>query len=313
LRAVDREGFLSLLVAKLRVLPGPRNCEEASRFVLVVLDTDERALANDAIWPLSYRAIERSLIHYYFDGYRYQIHETERGVSPPDVGLLTCASSVFWFHSSEVDVDDSTLLQYHRDGENPLPSYIASGGNFFLCGIQPSNALKYFEGIAFPVPQLQPHPVLFSSTLDGEGSVPHWVATFLGIDRIEGTVGNTQGASQAPLRLRRASSRIVEPHPYPDLPFDPLTWPQGTLVRGFGYYDRGVIPLTGDPRFPDAESIYLFNDEEISIAVRRLSPEGPGVNGNTVYLGFHPYFLDRPLSRELIRAVLADFGESPLP
>jgi hypothetical protein len=149
---------------------------------------------------------------------------------------------------------------------------------------------------------------VFRNTLADPDLVPHWAATLLGIARIEETIGITQGESQAANRLRVARSRASG---YPDLEFDPLTWPQGPVVRGFGFYDRGIVPLAGDPGYPDAEVLYTFNDDERSIAIRRPSPDGPGIHGNVVVLGFHPYFLDRPQARAMIRAVLRDFGETP--
>jgi hypothetical protein len=97
-------------------------------------------------------------------------------------------------------------------------------------------------------------------------------------------------------------------NPYPDLAFDPLTWPQGPVQRGFGFYDRGIVPMAvAHP----AEVIYTANDSNDAVAIRRLTE--PGVNGNVVYVGFHPYFVDRPAFRQFIRAVLTDFGESPTP
>jgi hypothetical protein len=99
------------------------------------------------------------------------------------------------------------------------------------------------------------------------------------------------------------------PNPYPDLPFDALTWPNGPVYRGFGYYDRGIH--LRDLGASSAEVIYTANDSNDAIGIRRLTT--PGVNGNLVYLGFHPYFVERPAFRQLIRAVLTDFGEFPNP
>ena len=62
--------------------------------------------------------------------------------------------------------------------------------------------------------------------------------------------------------------------------------------------------------FDDAEVLYRANDESgPSIAVRKYNR--PGVAGNIVYLGFHPYFFQRPQIRELIHVVLDEFGEVP--
>ena len=133
--------------------------------------------------------------------------------------------------------------------------------------------------------------------------VDHWAATRLGVARVERTFGNTNTYPLAPDRLRLARSRIGGANPYPDLPFDPLTWPRGPERRGFGYYDRDLTPM------PGAEAIFDFNDTNLPIAIRRLT--SPGVNGNTMYLGFHPYFVGRPEFRTFLEAVLEDFGETP--
>ena len=59
------------------------------------------------------------------------------------------------------------------------------------------------------------------------------------------------------------------------------------------------------------EVIYQANDTNLAVGVRRLTSPGP--NGNTVYLGLHPYFVERPAFRDLVRAVLTQFGEVMTP
>jgi hypothetical protein len=133
--------------------------------------------------------------------------------------------------------------------------------------------------------------------------LPHWAATTLGIDRISESIGNTD-FSALEFRMSRAKSKVSG---YPDLNFDPLTWPQGPIRRGFGFYDRGITPIPGS----GTEVIYTFNDSNLPVGVRRLT--APGVNGNTVLLALHPYFVERPAFRSLVRAVLTDFGEVMIP
>jgi hypothetical protein len=275
-----------------------------------VLGTDPGSLIESGVWPTSFKEVERALIDYYVEGYNYQVFETEG--RPPPVDLLNCASSTFWFHSASVEDGDASILEgYHTNPPNVLPSYVSSGGNLFVCGIQPGNAVKYFEKKDGP-PSLQTYPVIFQSTLTDTTVLPHWLATQFGIAKIEEGVRNTGVASQAANRMRNVISTVrTGPNPYPDLVFDPLTWPNGPVQGGFGYYDRGIIPMDPSLISPPAEVVYTVNDTGISVGIRRLI--APGINGNLVYLGFHPYFVDRPAFRELIRAVLTDFGEIPNP
>jgi hypothetical protein len=315
-RAVDAAGYITTIRRDHRFFAGPREC--AGGYILVVLDTDPfNSLIIDSVWPRIYPALERGLVDFLFDGYDYRVHETE-GHVPPPLALLDCATSVFWFHGAQSDLDDSVLLAYHSASTPPfqqvynsLASYTALGGNVFVCGIQPSKAMRFFEQRNGREPLPQAHPVDFESTLASERFLPHWAATRFGLGRIEEAIGNTQGQTQAPNRLRTVTSRVRDgANPYPDLAFDPLTWPSGTLVRGFGYYDRGLAPLESG-ELPGAEIVYTFNDTEAAVGVRKLV--APGINGNTVLLGSHPYFVDRPAGRDLVRAVLADFGEVPSP
>ena len=62
----------------------------------------------DTIWPLGYEEIELGLMQYWFEGYDFQVHET-RGRFEPKLVLLNCASSVFWFHSTDNEGGDESL------------------------------------------------------------------------------------------------------------------------------------------------------------------------------------------------------------
>jgi hypothetical protein len=307
-RAIDAAGFVRTLVATLEVFAGPASCPPQNRYVLAVLDTDPASIMNNEIWPPDYRAIERTLVEYLLDGYNFQIHET-RGFEKPRMDQLDCASSTFWLHSADpMNNDTSVLINYHRPRpnsnqpvfQNPLPSYIQSGGNLFLCGIQPVNALRYFEEIPEgPVLQLN-FPIDFCSTLDTSDFMPHWVATQLGVCRVEDSI--TQSLDLPVLSL--ASSQITGgANPYPDLPFDPLSFPNGLEKGGFRYFDTGIDPTS------EAEVIYTDDATGEAIGIRKLT--APGTNGNTIYLGFHPYFIQKSAFREFLQAALADFGEVP--
>jgi hypothetical protein len=298
-RAWDEGGFPGTLSAKLLVWPGPRGCP-GNRDILVVLDTDVDQLVETQILPSGYPAVERALVDDWFAGCTYRVHET-LGEIPPAAADMNCASSIFWFHTSEVLAGDaSVLLSWHID-RNPLPSWVASGGNLFLCGIRPGNVLRYFEDPEMPIPVPQNYPLIFPN--DDPQWLDHWAVTHLGIERIDATVGYIYPPVDPALRLRTATSEVLGRFgAYPDLDFDPLTWPNGPIVGGFGFYDYGVQPVVGD-----ADVVYTLNDTDIPLAVRRLHP--PDGFGKTIYLGFHPYFLQRPQVRELFRAALSDFGE----
>jgi hypothetical protein len=304
-RAVDIAGFVRVIVASIRTFLGPKFEPPSSRYILAVLDSDPESIQNSGVWPIAFPQIERSFVEFYlFEGYNFQIHSTQGGRDRPPVPVLNFASSTFWFHGSDVQsFDGSIFLNYHETNQNPnvLPSYIRSGGNLFVCGIQPLNAMRFFEDIdeAQPVYQLQ-DPVDFSRTIPDTSLVDHWAYLDLGIQRIDATVG--AGGSE---RLPGAKSAITSgDNPYPDLPFDPLSTPDGTVRRGLPYYDLGVQPTTA------AEVIYVHPDTGAPLGVRKLT--SPGVNSNTVYLGFHPYFVTKSAFREFIRAVLTDFGEQPI-
>ncbi len=312
-RAIDEAGFINVLAARLRVFAGPRFCPLESRYVLVVVDTNPQSLQNSFIWPVDYPEVELGLIQYYFDGYDYQIHETD-STEEPSLALLDCASSTFWFlsaYAQRAGGDASVMESYHKEPPSPLPSYVASGGNLFLCGLAPSNAVRYQQSaVDGSIDWMggSSVEVNFQSTLTDTTVLDHWMASQFGISRIERAVGNSNVGADATRRLRIARSQITTgANPYPDLVFDPLTWPQGPLLRGFGFYDLGIIPI--DTTL--TEPIYRANDGTSVVGVRRLT--SPGVNGNLIYLGFHPYFVERPAFRDFIRAVLTEFGEFPVP
>ena len=320
-RSIDEAGFIGTLVADLQVYPGPRFCPPAEQTILIVLDTSTNAVQ---VLPIDYPRIERGLVSYWFDGYDYQVFETG-GNDRPDVSLLDCATSVIWFHSADLDGSDPSVLDsYHAEPPNTLPSYVSAGGNLAILGIQPGRAMRYFERAdTTNAPDQQIGYLLeFFRTVNDSSYVPHWMYTMFGVSQIENSVGDTQPGSQASRRLNFCRSQVrVGSNPYPDLYFDPLTWPNGPNQGGFGYYDVGfglVGAAGGDTLGAVTEIIYTRNGNEENagsdleseaIGIRRLTT--PGINGNLVFLGFHPYFVERPLFRQLVQAILTDFGESP--
>lgn len=300
-RAVDEAGFATVLEARLLVCGGPRFCNPASRYVLVVLDTDAGSLIASGILPPDYAVVERARTDTWFEGYRYEVFETH-GTELPAVTDLDCASSTVWLHSAApADGDDSALERYQRSAPHVLPGYVASGGNFFLCGIQPSQALRYFQPADGSPPILQPYPVDFAGTLPDSSLEPHWATTHLGISRVETSIGSTTAPEHASLRVSLARAAAPGGSLYPDLPFDPLSWPDGANQGGFGFYDRD---LTAGP---GAEMIYTIDDTGLAVGTRRLTAPGP--NGNCVFLGLHPYFVLQGAFGDLVQAVLSEFGE----
>ncbi|HMB70976.1 MAG TPA: hypothetical protein VKU85_16795, partial [bacterium] len=303
-RARDTQGFTSIVEIPLDVYPGPRDCPPQDRSILVVLDTDaETMISSVGVFPPSYEVIERALVDSWFQDFAFQLHETDRGRIPLEPALLSCAGTTVWIHSSTPGFgDNSLLLDFHRIEGNRtlLPSYVNAGGNFILCGLQPSEAIRYFRRPGPPGgnPVFSAYPLNLESPAIAT-AVPHWMATGMGVASIESTVTNTDAYPS--LRLGTATSAIAG---YPDLPFDPLTWPDGPRKRGFGFYDRGVQPVAG------AEVLYAADGSGPPLAVRHLVAPGP--NGNAIYLGIHPYFVERPAFRAFLAKALTDFGESPV-
>lgn len=303
-RAIDLGGFVSLLEARLDVFGGPKECapEPEDDTVLVVLDTNAVTMVtSNGVWPVGYELIERALVDYWFEGFNYQVFQSDQGRRPLDISILNCATSTVWLCSAAVGDGDNILFDgYHSSPPNPLSSYVSAGGNLFVLGVTPVQAMRYFERADGP-PAVQQIPVLFSRTLTDTTYLPHWASTHFGIARINLSVGNTASQAEAGNRLNVAKAVVAG---YPDLPFDPLTWPDGPVQRGFGYYDRDVLPIAGA-----AEVIYRANTVDgPPIGVRRL--RDPQTGGSTVYMGFHPYWVERPAFRQLVRAVLTSFGET---
>jgi hypothetical protein len=309
-RVMDTAGALRALAARLQVFSGPRSCPQNQRFILAVLDTDPTSLQDDGTFPVDYRPIERTLVDFLFAGFNFQIHDTH-GTERPRIDQMSCASTTFWMHSaSPQNNDNSVLLHLHqpRSGSpytvipNFLPSYIRSGGNLLLCGIQPVNALRYFEDFEEGQELVLEFPIDFCSTLDDPGLVPHWAATDLGVCGIEKSIHQ---ADDQPVLSLAKSQITAGSNPYPDLPFDPNSIPNGKIQGGFRYFDTGIEPAG------DAEVIYTDANSGDAVGIRKLV--APGVNGNTIFLGFHPYFIEKNAFRQFLRRALKDFGEARSP
>jgi hypothetical protein len=308
IRAVDRGGFINVLPINVEIFSGPAVCPEEERFILVVLDSQDGSLLGTL--PSAYGQVEDGMMAFFFPTSQYdvQIHHTNGSIEP-EVGLLDCASSTFWFLSTDAfDLDPSVLLDYHRAPPNVLPSYVASGGNLFLCGIQPVNAMRYREFNNGNIEYMNNPPFRFYQSLQDTSQVDHWITTTFGIDQIDGTVSKSDATGDPNLYVRKMTSQIrTGPNPYPDLEFDPLSWPQGPTSPGFAYYDRGLRPrLLPDSTYA-CEVIYTADDTGLAVATRKLTEPGPA--GNVVYVGFHPYFLHKTPFKQFLHAVLEDFGE----
>jgi hypothetical protein len=270
-----------------------------------VLDTDPTTLQDAGVWPEDYIDIERSLITYFLSGVDFNIHET-RGFIEPSPAMFSSASSVLWFHSADVfNFDSSVLSTWHETGEgwNLPASYVKSGGNFLLCGIQPVNALRWLEQSDAQEPTyLIQLPAGFAETLDDPALIPHWVAGELRVAEIQSTVPNF---SLSPVIGLLESQVTGGENPYPNLEFDPLTLPDGHDRGGFPYYDSGILGRT------DAETLYRDTKTGESLGVRRLSRSGD--EGSVVVLGFHPWFLQKSQFRTMLQAVLEDFERAGRP
>ena len=302
-RAIDEAQNITTVEAEFTVYYGPAFCSPEERYVLVVLDTDPAPLVANGIWPADYADVERGLVESWFQGANFQIFETG-GTEAPSVALLNCASSTFWFHGSDVGAWAPSVLEtYHLAGANSLQSYSAAGGNLFVAGIRPSEALRWFQAAGDGHRSRVDYPVAFDSTLDDPTWLPHWAAARLPIAEVNRSVGGSRTDHAELPRIRIATSTVTAgANPYPDLPWDPSRWSGAT--RGFGYFDYDLRPQNG-------EVIYELNATGTALGVQRLV--SPGVLGNAVFLGFHPYFVDETEFGGLVRAVLVNFGEPTEP
>jgi hypothetical protein len=292
LRAFDADGESALVVARISVLGGPGQCPGTDSYVLVVLDTNPDALIERGDFPPDYAEQERERVDAWFAGTTYSVFETH-GRHVPPASLLDCATSTFWIHSADVaGGDDSALRRYHTRVANLLQSYSAAGGNVFLCGVQPTEAMRHFRNQAGVAGTAESYPVRYIETLTEPDLAPHWAVTSFGLDRVEETVGEDAASGD---RLTVATSCVTAGgNPYPDL---------AAASGPFTYYDRGLIPWTSG----GAEVIYKADDTGDAIGVRLLLY--PGAARNTVLLALHPQFVDPVEFGELIDAVLTDFGE----
>ena len=313
-QAVDIGGFSTVLAARLEVFPGPRDSDPEDRYVLVVLDADPSTLVEDGIFPGDSQRIERATWDFFLGprpgepGFSYRVFETG-GARAPGVALMNDASTTILVHSSDVSTgaDNTILRAYHLDPAvaNVLPSYVDAGGNLLICGINPCEAMRFYEDAQTGQPLQEPYPVEYYRTVTDTTVRPHWAFTGMGIRRIEGRVLNTSIQNIDRRMSVVTSENAAGTNPYPDLHFDPMSWPNGPRQRGFGFYDYNVEPQSGV-----STVIYSVNDTGIPVGIRKYV--GPGVNGNVIYLAFHPYFVAKLEFRRFVRAALEDFGEVPI-
>jgi hypothetical protein len=310
-QAVDIGGFSTVLAARLEIFSGPRDVDPPDRYILVVLDADPSTLEEDGVFPNNSQRIERATWDYYLGsqasepGFNYRVFET-RGTTAPGVALMNPASTTIWVHSSDVSTgsDNTILRSYHVDPAvaNVLPSYVDAGGNLLICGINPCEPMRFYEDAETGRPLQEPYPVEYYRTVTDTTVRPHWAYTGLGIRRVEDRVLNTSIQDTGRRMSVVTSQNTGGANPYPSLHFDPMCWPNGPRQRGFGFYDYNVEPRTGV-----ATTIYTVNNTTVPVGIRKYI--GPGVNGNVIYLAFHPYFVDKLEFRNLMRAALEDFGE----
>jgi hypothetical protein len=295
-RAVDDAGFERILSYELDVREA-----RGSRGLLAVLDTQPDAMqATHGIWPHSYEVVERALVeNLWLAGRDLVVHET-LGLLPPDADRLAHASTVVWLHSSLPDDGDSSVLRdlFSVDPatRSLLTTWHEAGGNLVLCGLNPTSGLRFFTSADGCDATYQSAPYVFGFTLSDPDLVPHFAASRLAIDRIDAPHGNTVLDPANRLTIARSAIPWL-----PDLEFDPASMPNGPTLGGFGFWDGGVTPRG------DAVVAYTANDSADALAT--LLYRGPGRQGNALYLGLHPWFIDRPQMAEMFGAVLDAFGE----
>jgi len=289
-RATDQEGYQRTLDFPFEVIP------PAGRGILVVQDTNVQSLVYDLIVPASFPLVEAAAIDAWMgDHFTYELHPTG-GNMPPSSVQLARASTVIWVHTA--DFLEETVLGTAMQGDPFYPllsSWQQAGGNLVLCGVQPSNALRFFLKVC-GADFAGPFPISFGVTETTPGYIRHFALDGLGLDQIGETVRNQFPAGIEPL------ARAVPQMPlFPELDFDPLRWQNGQTIGGFGCFDVDLVP------YGNAEVLYTLNDTGRTIAVANL--KGRGRNGSSVFLGFHPYFMNDFNAAAFFDVVLSEFGE----
>jgi hypothetical protein len=287
-RATDAMGLRDTTHFAIEAVPAK------GRGVLVVRDYVFQSLLG--ILPWDFDVVEEATIRAWLgDHYTYDIHATN-GYVPPSAEQLAGASTVVWLVTA-TDEDQTVLgSAMAGNGFSPLlASWSQAGGNLILCGTQPSGALRFFRqpcGVA----QWQPLPIHFDQT-DAAPWVRHFSLDGLGLQEIGGTVLSDFTDDWPPLATAAAA-----PASFPDLHFDPLKWYNGTVVGGFGCYDGDLVP------YGTAEALYRLNDTGRPIGLADF--RGKGRRGSSVFLGFHPYFVNDVEAAALFDRILSRFGET---
>ncbi|MEZ5064535.1 MAG: hypothetical protein R3B81_07340 [bacterium] len=295
-RTHDLAGFERVLGIELNVL------EPRGRGVLAVIDTPTTgALESDGAVSSDYDARELELVTNEWLGNRDLTVLPARGQSDVlDAEVLARVSTIVWVHGASAFDGDSSTLRHTVSTIAPDLSLLASwrqaGGNLVICGVNPTDALRYLARPDCGADYALNDPIDFAATLDSPDYIPHLAATQLAWGSTEQVVRNTVSSPT----LQLAVARSQRPG-WPDLPFDPSTVPNGSSVQGFGYYDRGISPLA------PAEVVYTADDTGSPIAIAQLA--GPGRHGSTVVLGFHPFFVDPTAAGALFDVMLDSFGE----
>ncbi|MBZ0267542.1 hypothetical protein K8I85_05260 [bacterium] len=263
------------------------------RGILVVRDTNASSLVPFV--PPFFDIVEEAAVRAWLGGhYSYDIHATH-GFTPPTPEQLAAASTVIWLVTA--GDQDPTVLGDAMIGypfSSLLESWRRSGGNLILCGTQPSGALRYFRHSCSSVDWAS-FPIRFDQT-ESPDYVRHFALDGLGLKEIGGTVLNAFNGEWPPL----AAAAAERPH-FPDLHFDPLKWPNGTATGGFGCYDGDLVP------YGSADVLYTLNETERPIALADF--RGRGRRGSSVFLAFHPYYMNAAEAGALFDVVLSRVGE----
>lgn len=294
--AVDDIGRTRDFPLALAMHERPSSHAPEDRYVLLLLDTDPQELVDAFIWPPDYATVERALFTDLLDGYPVRVFETH-GTDAPPFDTVAGASAVIWVLSATT-LSRSLLEAMPADAENPVAAYRRAGGPVLLFGLNPSEPCRRIEHWFGPGPVVVgSDPVDFIALQDDEGP-PHWFAEAFGLAQVQHHVRRPDFDPGLGVARSAVTSGA---NPYPDLPFDPLSWPGGPGMAGFGYFDTGLVPVSGS----GAEVLYTRDDTGEAVAIRRVGVPG---EGSTIWMGFHPYFVERPACRAFLRAALTDFG-----
>ena len=312
-RAYDDAGQRLEAIFPFAIYRGP----EETR-VLFVDDFDEGSTGSGALFPSDQK--ENAFWDSLLVGYPLSTFDCEFEGGVPTARIMFNASTVVWY----LDATNTRLHSANRpeDFRNPLPAYVAGGGNLIVCGQLISRAFtpdNHFDSTQVAQPGC---PHLPQDTYFGPGQNLDWYPAFcdtslsfvfdaLKISRSFLACGNICNLKQL---------RSLHPSQLPDLPDLELylgkrgTLPSGTPILSIGLEACDQFLLREIPIADPDIVIPLWAYVDVQGQERRVCgfyvPKSIRSNrGHILVLGFPPYFFKTAEMRDVFRTFLDLFGE----